>query len=452
MKSREAGVKTLATQGESRRLALERLQAKGVGAPLGATDPELTRVRHELQVHQIELEMQNEALRELVEELELSIEKRKQMEKAMHDLQKNRKLESLGVLAGGIAHDFNNVLTGIFGNISLARFQLHEPELAAKRLEDAEQAIVRASDLTRQLLTFARGGEPVLKMVKLNEMLQDTVRLALQGSNVDCAFDLAGDLWPVDADPGQMARVIDNLVLNAAQSMPNGGTVTVRTEKIRNRESGDRFLRFSVSDTGTGIAEENLERIFDPYFTTRSGGSGLGLATCHSIIKKHGGKIRVESEEGKGSRFIISLPASERGCLSEAEAQIGDCRGQGRVLVMDDEDDVRNIAGGILKELGYTVELAEDGAQAVELYRRRMDEGTPFAAAILDLTIRGGMGGKETIAELLKVDPAVRAIVSSGYSNDAVLANFRDYGFRSVLGKPYRLQELGSVLKKLLGP
>lgn len=448
----EAGENRQATQGESRRLAAEPLQSKGGEVPLGAAEPELTLLHHELQVHQIELEMQNEALRERVEELELAIEKRKQREKALHDLLKNEKLESLGVLAGGIAHDFNNVLTGIFGNISLARFQLHEPERAAKRLEDAEQAIVRASDLTRQLLTFARGGEPILKLVKLNEMLQDTVRLALQGSNVGCAFDLAGELWPVEADPGQMARVIDNLVLNAAQSMPKGGTVTVRTEKIRNSESGDRFLRISVSDTGTGIAEENLEKIFDPYFTTRSGGSGLGLATCHSIIKKHGGKIRVESEQGKGSRFTISLPASERGCLSEPEAQVGDCRGGGRVLVMDDEDDIRNIAGGILRELGYTVELAEDGAQAIELYRRRMDEGIPFAAAILDLNVRGGMGGKETIAELLKIDPAVRAIVSSGYSNDAVLANFKDYGFRSVLGKPYRLQELGNVLKKLLGP
>ena len=373
-----------------------------------------------------------------------------ELRQARHDLLKNQKLESLGVLAGGIAHDFNNVLTAIFGNISLARFQLHDPGLVAKRLEEAEQAIVRASDLTRQLLTFARGGEPIMKVVKVNEMLQETVRFVLHGSNVSCKFDLAEDIWPVEADQGQLTRVIHNLVLNAAQAMPKGGTVTILTEKIRTRDIGDRFLRISVSDTGTGIAEEDLERIFDPYFTTKTEGNGLGLATCYSIIKKHGGKIRAESTVGKGSRFIISLPASEHAYVSEPEAQIWDCQGRGRVLVMDDDDDIRGIAGGILNELGYSVEMAENGAQAVELYRKALEQGTPFSAAILDLTIRGGMGGKETIGELLKIDPAVRAIVSSGYSNDPVLANFQDYGFRSVLGKPYRLQELGAVLKKLL--
>lgn len=375
-----------------------------------------------------------------------------ELRQARHDMLKNQKLESLGVLAGGIAHDFNNVLTAIFGNISLARVQLNDPGLVAKRLEDAEQAIVRASDLTRQLLTFARGGEPILKVVKVNDLLRETVRFVLHGSNISCKFDLAEDMWPVEADQGQLARVIHNLVLNAAQAMPDGGTVTIVTEKIHTRDSGDRFLRISISDTGTGIADENLERIFDPYFTTKEEGNGLGLATCYSIIKKHGGKIRAESTVGAGSRFIISLPASEHAYVSEPEAEPARCRGIGRVLVMDDDDDIRGIAEGMLNELGYSVEMVENGSQAVELYRKCLEEGAPFSAAILDLTIRGGMGGRETIGELLKIDPAVKAVVSSGYCNDPVLANFQDYGFRSVLGKPYRLKELGIVLKKLLEP
>ena len=370
---------------------------------------------------------------------------------ARQELLKTQKLESLGVLAGGIAHDFNNILTAIFGNISLARFQLDDPEALAKRLEDAEGALVRATDLTKQLLTFSRGGAPVKSIIRLDDLLQEAARFVLHGSNVTCRFELAEDIWPVEADEGQLSQVIHNLMLNAVQAMPEGGTVTIRAEKVGSPHDGGRFVRITLTDTGRGIPEGNLPRIFDPYFTTKPQGNGLGLATCYSIIRKHGGKIRATSKEGEGSSFVLSLPASERPCPSDPKSQETLRRGSGRVLVMDDDQDIRGIAQGMLEELGYTVDFAEHGAQAVALYRQRKEQGIPFLAAILDLTIPGGMGGKETIARLLEIDPGVKAVVSSGYSNDPVMANYLDYGFSAVLSKPYRPQEMGRVLWDLAG-
>jgi len=373
-----------------------------------------------------------------------------ELQRARHDLLKTQKLESLGVLAGGIAHDFNNILTAVFGNISLARLQLHDSEAVAKRLEDAEKAIVRATDLTKQLLTFARGGEPVKKVISVNDLLREAAHFVLHGTNVICEFDHADHLWPVEADEGQLSQVIHNLMLNAVQAMPTGGTVTIRTEKVRTPPNGDRFVRISVADTGVGIPEINLQRIFDPYFSTKSQGNGLGLATCYSIIKKHGGKIRVESTVGEGTTFVISLPASEQECPDDPEIQTKLFRGCGSVLVMDDNEDVRTTAQVIVKELGYTIELAENGTEAVALYLKRKEQGTPFSAVILDLTIPGGMGGRETIGKLLEIDPDVKAIVSSGYSNDPVMANYREYGFNAVLTKPYRPQEMSKVLQELI--
>ena len=375
-----------------------------------------------------------------------------EIRQARQELLKTQKLESLGVLAGGIAHDFNNLLTAIFGNISLARYQLDDPEAVAKRLEDAENAIVRAADLTKQLLTFSRGGAPVKKIIKLDDLLREAALFVLHGSNVTCQFELADELWPVEADEGQLVQVIHNLMLNADQAMPGGGTVTIRAEKVCIPPDGDRFVRISIADTGMGIPEGNLVRIFDPYFTTKPQGNGLGLATCYSIIKKHGGKIRAHSMVGAGSNFIISLPASLQPCLPDTKSSLGTLyRSSGRVLVMDDDRTIRAIAQGILIEAGYTVEFAEHGGEALELYQKRKKQGIPFFAAILDLTIPGGIGGKETMERLLQIDPEVRAVVSSGYSNDPVMANFRDYGFRAVLSKPYRSQEMSKVLWELAG-
>jgi PAS domain S-box-containing protein len=362
---------------------------------------------------------------------------------------KMSKLESLGTLAGGIAHDFNNILTSILGNISLARIQVQNTEKVTKRLEDAENAAARAKDLTQQLLTFARGGDPVKKNIKLGGLLKEGAGFAIHGSAVKCEFVLADNLWPVQADEGQLSQVIHNLVLNAVQAMPNGGTITIAANNADFPPGGKRFVEISVADTGTGIPAHLLQRIFDPYFTTKQQGSGLGLATCYSIIKKHGGNITVESTQDKGSIFYVCLPAAEQVEETEPAACLEVTRGNGRVLVMDDEETVREIARASLEELGYLVECTEDGSAAVELYRRRKEEGTPFVAVIMDLTIPGGIGGKEAIDSLIQIDPKVKAVVSSGYASDPVMANYREFGFSAVLSKPYRLQEMSKALQEL---
>ncbi len=356
------------------------------------------------------------------------------------------KLESLGILAGGIAHDFNNILTSILGNISLSRFQAHDPAKVLQRLEDAENAAVRAKELTQQLLTFARGGEPVKKVIRIGGLLREAAGFATHGSAVKCDFALADDLCPVRADEGQLSQVIHNLVLNAVQAMPEGGTISIAADNSAPMADGKRMVEISVADTGTGIPKHLLQKIFDPYFTTKQQGSGLGLATSYSIVKKHGGNITVESIMGKGTAFHVSLPADEQGEEPEPVARQELTRGKGRILVMDDEEIVRVITKASLEELGYQAECVENGTEAVELYQRRAAEGTPFTAVIMDLTIPGGVGGKEAIIMLLQIDPKVKAVVSSGYASDPVMANYRDYGFSAVLSKPYRLQEMGEVL------
>ena len=371
---------------------------------------------------------------------------------ARQELLNTQKIESLGILAGGIAHDFNNILAAILGYISLARLQLHDPEKAKKRLEEAEKATCRAKDLAKQLLTFARGGEPVKTIIDMRAMLKEAVGFALLGSNVNCVLSLADDLWPLEADEGQIAQVIHNLVLNAVQAMPEGGTVTVSAENAVARENGDRYVRFSVEDTGAGIPEENLLKIFDPYFTTKQHGSGLGLATCYSIIKKHGGKIRASSRIGKGSTFTVSLRASLRERASESDTRKTLSQGRGPVLVMDDEKMIREVTQALLEELGYTVECAENGSETVELYLKRKEQGVPFAAVILDLTVPGEVGGRETIKTLLEIDPDVKALACSGYTSGPAMANYREYGFSGVLSKPFRLEELSAAMHDLLIP
>ncbi|MBC8019476.1 MAG: PAS domain S-box protein [Verrucomicrobia bacterium] len=373
-----------------------------------------------------------------------------ELRQARQEMLKTQKLESLGVLAGGIAHDFNNILTAILGNISMARLQLHDLEKVKIRLEGAEIATIRATDLAKQLLTFARGGEPVKKIIEVRGLLREAASFALLGSNARCKFALADDLWPVEADEGQLIQVFHNLVLNAVQAMPEGGTVTISADNAGSMQEGKRFVNISVADSGAGISEQHLQRIFDPYFTTKQQGSGLGLATCYSIIKKHGGKISAASILGKGSTFNISLPGSVQECASETYSRTAVYRGSSRVLIMDDEEIILEMAQAILGDLGYTVECVENGSEAVDLYLKRKEQGTPFSVVILDLTIPGGAGGKEIIANLLKLDPDIKAIVSSGYSSDPVMANYRQYGFSAVLSKPYGAQEMSDAIQALL--
>jgi signal transduction histidine kinase/CheY-like chemotaxis protein len=394
-----------------------------------------------------ELQISNEQLyREIAER-----------KRAEEELIKAQKLESLGVFAGGIAHDFNNILTSILANLSFARMQLSPSHMISKRLEECEKATVRASELTRQLLTFARGGEPVKKLLDPAPLIREAASFVLRGSTVRGVVDLAADLWCLEADGGQLSQSLHNLLINAAQSMPNGGEATVRGENEplaannpHRLPPGD-YLRITVRDHGCGIPPENIARIFDPYFTTKSHGSGLGLASVYSIVKRHGGTIGVTSSMGAGSCFEIYLPASPGKRPEVAAAkEFADQRGGGRILIMDDEDFIREIAAEILQYKGYEVESCADGREAVELYRRARKSNSPYASVILDLTIPGGMGGKECAALILEIDPDAVLIVSSGYSNDPIIANYQSYGFSGAISKPFDADTLARELERLI--
>jgi nitrogen-specific signal transduction histidine kinase/CheY-like chemotaxis protein len=367
-----------------------------------------------------------------------------------------RKLESIGILAGGIAHDFNNLLAGILGNIELAKMLTVREGNVYERLEEAGQATLRAKDLTMQLLTFSKGGEPVKSIIAIGELIKESVRFALRGSNVKCEFSIPDNLWPVDVDEGQMNQVVNNVIINADQAMPEGGTITVACENVTLGASEvpplkeGKYIRISVEDRGIGISKEHLSRIFDPYFTTKQRGSGLGLATSYSIIKKHHGQITVESARGVGTVIRIYLPASEGTVVKKDVKKEELLKGAGRILVMDDDEILRGASKSMLKVLGYEVALAQEGAEAIAAYQQAKEAGRPFDAVIMDLTIPGGMGGKETIKKLLEIDPAAKAIVSSGYSNDPVMAEYAKYGFRGAMIKPYRIKDLGAVISRVI--
>ncbi len=370
------------------------------------------------------------------------------------ELHKASKLESLGLLAGGIAHDFNNILTGIFGNVSLAKMIATEG-VVQERLDKAEEACLRAKEMTSQLLTFAKGGAPIKRLRAVPQLLKSSCDLAVLGSNVRCEFFFSPGLWPVEVDPGQITQVFNNLVLNAVQAMPEGGTITVRAENVAPGAKpglpspGSHYVKVSIQDQGPGIPPEHLSRIFDPFFTTKHKGRGLGLATAYSVVRKHEGLIEVESKLEQGATFHVYLPTSAQELPTDSQQQGKWLTGQGRVLVMDDEPDILSFSHVVLKRLGYEAELARDGVEALRRYREAAEAGKPFSAVIMDLTIPGGMGGKEAIKRLLEFDPQARAIVSSGYSNDPVMAEFQKHGFRGVVAKPYQIHELARVLREV---
>lgn len=380
--------------------------------------------------------------------------------RAEEERAKINKLESLGVLAGGIAHDFNNIFAAILGNISLARIYMkNEINKANDKLQDAEKAILRAKGLTQRLLTFSKGGAPIKKTASVPSLLKETASFALTGSSAVCEFDIQENLFAVEIDETLMSQVINNLVINAEQAMSGGGVINIRASNmvIRDTEKETFFLKpgkyikIEVQDRGIGIPEKYLSRVFDPYFTTKEQGSGLGLTIAYSIIKDHGGHITVDSIEGAGTTFTIYLPASDRRLDEKADASIEQTfSGKGRVLLMDDEDAIIDTTGEILKAMGYEVEFAKNGMDAIELFRRARDMGRPFDIVILDLTIPGGMGGKEVIKRLLEIDPDVKAIVSSGYSNDPVMAEYRNYGFSGVVVKPYEIKELSETIRRAM--
>ena len=382
------------------------------------------------------------------------ITERKQLEQ---QLLKSEKLKSIGTLAGGIAHDFNNLLQGIFGYISMAKLTHDEKEKSLAMLEQAEKALHQSVNLTSQLLTFSKGGKPVKKVFALRTLIENSIAFALSGSQITYEIVIDEGLRAVEADEGQIGQVIQNIVLNADQAMPLGGRITITARNIPasaaprlpGAATGD-VVELSIQDQGTGIPEEHLSRIFDPYFTTKEKGSGLGLATSYSIVKNHGGVITVASELGKGTTFMIYLPASGASVEREAASARPAAGNKGRILVMDDEQVVREVTGELLRSLGHEVDFADRGEAAVMRYKTAMAEGRPFDIVILDLTVRGGMGGVEAVKKLLKLDPNVKAVVSSGYSDDAVTADYRKQGFAAFLKKPYNIEELQSTLDALL--
>ncbi len=374
------------------------------------------------------------------------------------ELSKAQKLESLGILAGGIAHDFNNILTGIIGNISMMKLVVGPNDPNLRNLLAAEKASVRAKDLTQRLLTFSCGGAPVKKPMSISQVIVDSADLALSGSSVNMKETIPDDLWAVAIDDGQISQVMHNLVTNAEQSMRNGGTIKITAENRLIDSSTElpltegRYIKISIIDHGSGIKEEHLAKLFDPYFTSKAGGSGLGLAICYSIIRNHDGFISVESTPGAGSTFSVYLPATDTPVPAESEmiATGSPTTGEGRILVMDDEETVRFLISRMLPRLGYAVECAADGEAAIAIYKKRKAETNPFDAVILDLTVPGGMGGKETMEELLKIDPNLIAIVSSGYSNDPVMGKYEEFGFKGVIMKPYDIAEMAEVLSEVL--
>ena len=376
-----------------------------------------------------------------------------EQKRAEEEILKLRKLESVGVLAGGIAHDFNNLLAGLFGNIEMAKRFLSDEDKARKYLESAGLSMERATGLTQQLLTFAKGGDPIKETLSLESVITEIATFSLRGSNVKPQFNIDPELWLVTADKGQLSQVISNLVINAKQAMPDGGSVSINAGNIET--AGGKKVQIVIKDQGVGIAPQHLDKIFDPYFSTKQQGSGLGLASCYSIISKHNGTIVVESELNQGTMFTITLPALEKQneelVAVAADEEISDnVADTARILVLDDEEMLLQMCGSMLEEMGHQVEYASDGEQAVKKYRDANEDEQDYNVVICDLTIPGGMGGKKAAQEILKLNPQAKIIVSSGYASDPVMADYRRYGFKGRIAKPYRFAELHKVVRQTL--
>ncbi|PAW79113.1 MAG: hypothetical protein B9S32_03920 [Verrucomicrobia bacterium Tous-C9LFEB] len=374
-----------------------------------------------------------------------------QKEKLAEEMLRSSKLESLGVLAGGIAHDFNNLLATVLGNISLLERFPDDREGGLGCIKESRQACLRAKDLTQQLLTFAKGGVPIKKLANLQEVVTESTRFALHGSSAQVILDVSPDLYAVMMDASQISQVLHNIVLNAAQAMPDGGVVKVQAVNVPDHASG-RMVRISISDTGSGIKPEHQIKIFDPYFTTKPTGTGLGLASAYSIIKKHEGDISVESAPGQGTTFTILLPAHDEKVGPAAPDVVHDGleTGQGRLLVLEDDRMLARMLKLMLTNLGYEVSVAHTGNQAIEIYREAMTSSQPFRGCILDLTLAGSINGAETLDHIQQIDPGVKALVCSGYSNDQIVADFKKHGFCGIVTKPYAIEDIARAVHAML--
>jgi PAS domain S-box-containing protein len=376
--------------------------------------------------------------------------------KAEESMQNIQRLESLGVMAGGIAHDFNNFLTAILGNLSLAKCDPDAGSELRELIEESENACTLAKSLAQQFLTFAAGGTPILRPSSLEPLLTEAATLASRGSTSRLVFDIEKNLRPAKVDRQQLVQVLHNLVLNAVQAMAEGGVLTVAASNIEINEkempplAAGSYVKVRVKDEGVGIPGHQLARIFDPYFSTKKEGRGLGLATCFSIMAKHGGHIGVESQPGVGTTVAIYLPVA---CSMEMPAaKAARIRtGRGRVLIMDDEPMILTTISRILRKLGYEAESVSDGVAALNVYKNARASGARFATVILDLTIPGSIGGQETAKRLKEIDPTAKVIVSSGYSSDPIMSHFAEHGFAAALPKPYKMDEVSEVLNGVIG-
>ena len=382
---------------------------------------------------------------------------------AENERQRARQLESIAALSGGIAHDYNNLLTVIIGNVSLIQSYVDPQDMVNRLLNEVNEAAIVAKSLTQKLITFSRGGAPLKETTDMAALVRSVTEFSLSGSNIKCQFDIADDLWLVDVDKTQVSQAVHNLVMNAREAMPEGGVITVSAGNVQNIDgvrgpTASRWVRLSIIDQGKGIAPEDIDKIFNPYFSTKQRGNqkgtGLGLSICHSIIRNHDGKMAVDSSPGAGTTVNLYLPASMNALPAISAAK--PCKittpipGCGRILVMDDEEMIINMAGRILARLGYESAFARNGSEAVALYEEALNTEQPFDAVVLDLTVRGGMGGEEAMRHLLNIDPQVKVIVSSGYSDSPVMQDYKQYGFSAAAGKPYSLIELSQAIDHVL--
>lgn len=371
------------------------------------------------------------------------------------ELSRREKLESVGNLAGGIAHDFNNFLTGILGSASLARLKNDRPDVESI-LEDVEESARQARGLTQQLLTFSKGGEPVRELSDVGKIVADAAVMALMGSPSTLELKMDEDLWPAEVDHGQIYQAVSNMVINAEQAMPGGGKIRISVDNVVLGETdglpldhGD-YLRIDIEDDGPGIPEEHVRSIFDPFYSTKDEGTGLGLSTAYSVVHSHNGHITVRSEVGLGTGFSIYIPAMPGRRSEIPDSETGIRRGSGRILVLDDDEMVRNVSCGILESIGYLCRAVATGDEVVREFEEAMSSGDSYDAVILDLTVPGSMGGRQTVQKLRELDPNVLAIVSSGYANDPVMSHYTEYGFVAALSKPYGAKEMAAVVDRVL--
>ncbi|MFQ5979960.1 MAG: response regulator [Candidatus Heimdallarchaeota archaeon] len=398
------------------------------------------------------------SIRYAIERLEIQQELKKSL--LVQERLRFQKLESLGVLAGGIAHDFNNILLTIFSNIALAKMDIDPKSPAFEAIEESEKAYSRIKAQTRQLLTFAKGGVPIKEVASINRLLRKTAKFALSGSNLKLIFSISDDLWPVYVDSNQIGQIMHNLILNSQHAQPNGGIIEIKgenivlgsDERIPGGQRNSKWIKIALKDTGSGIPEKHLEKIFDPYFTTKHEGRGLGLATVYSILKNHGGHIKVKSAEGVGTTITFYLPASDKVPVkNEISEPTTPFTGERRILLMDDDEILLSSISRLLLRQGFKVKCARDGLEAIEMYKQALQSSQPYDAVIMDLVVPGGMGGKESMQKLIEIDPDIKAIVSSGYSDDPVMADYEKYGFCGVLPKPYKIRELATLIQEVTG-